>query len=134
MYRNQKSCLTSSYFVYMFHMAPPTKELSYGMMQIFLCCSVFVFQNTNRCISSIVYQDPTTFSFVQRFVMTVIKKCMLFPQVVFNIVNITYTYVYSIIHCSHNTGCTPGYFFYSQYWSYVHNISYTCRIFYLRYM
>ena len=134
MYRDGKSFLTWSYFVYILHMPLPTKELFKGMIQLFLWFSVFVLQNTNRCIISIFYENPTKFSFVQRFVMTVINKCILFPQVVFKIFDISCTYVYSIIHCSRNTGCTPGYFFYSRYWSYVHNISYTCVIFYLRYM
>ena len=134
MYRNYKSYLTRSYVVYMFHMALPTKELFKGMIQLFLWFSFFFLQNTNRCISSIIYEDPTKFSLVQRFVMTVINKCMICPQVVFNIFDITCTYVYSIIHCYQNNGCTPGYLFYSWYWSYVYNISYTCGIFYLRYM
>ena len=134
MYRNHKIYLTRSYFVYIFHMAIPAKELFKGMIQLFLWFSVFVLQNTNRWISSIFYEDPTTFSLVQRFVMTVINKCMLFPQVVFNIFDITCKNLHSIIHCSRNTGCTPGYFLYSRYWSYVHNISYTWGIFYLRYM
>ena len=134
MCRNHKSYITRSYFVYMFHMELPTKELFKGMIHLFLWLSVFVLQNKNRCISSIVYEDPTVFILVQIFVMTVINKCMLCPQVVFNIFDITCTYVYSIIHCSQDTGCTPGYFFYYQYWSYVHNISYTCGIFYLIYI
>ena len=108
MYRNNKIYPTWSYFVYIFHMALPTKKLSKGMIQLFLWLSVFVLRNTNRCISSIVYENTTTFSLVQRFVMTVINKCMLCQQVIFNIMKIIYTYVYSISHCSQNTGCTQA--------------------------
>ena len=134
MYINDNNSLTWSYFVYIFHMALPTKELFKGMIQLFLWFSVFVLQNKNRCINSIVYENPTTFSLVQRFVMTVINKCMLCPTVVFKRLDITCTYLHSIINCSQNTGCALGYSFYSRYWSHVHNIFHTWGIFYLRYI
>ena len=134
MYMNENIYLIWSYFLYILHMALPTKEFFKGTIKLFLWFSVFYLQNTNRCISSIVYENPTTFSLVQRFPMTVIKKYMLCPSVVFNRLDIICTYVHSIIHWSHNTGCTPGYSFYSWYWSHVHNISHTWGIFYLRYM
>ena len=104
------------------------------MIQLFILFSVFFLQKTNRYISSIVYENPTTFSLVQKFVMTVINECILFPKVVFNRLDITCTYVYSLIHFSRSTGCTPCYSFYFWYWSHVHNIFHTWGIFYLRYM
>ena len=134
MYRNVNSYLTWGYFVYIFHMSLPIKELFKGMIQLFLWFSVFVLQNSNRCISSTVYENPTTVSLVQRFAMTVINKWILCLTVLFNRLDITCKYVHSIIHCSQNTGCTPGYSFYYRYWSHVHNISHTWGIFYFRYM
>ena len=61
-------------------MTLPTKEFFKGTIQLFLWFSVFSLQNTNRCISSIVYENPTTLSLVQRFVMAVIKNAWFFQH------------------------------------------------------
>ena len=64
-------------------MAQTTKEFFNGMFQCFLCLTVLILKNTNRCISSIIYENPTTFSLMQRFEITVINKFMICTAVVF---------------------------------------------------
>ena len=115
-------------------MAKTTKEFYKGISQCFLCISIFILQNTNRSIRSIINEILTIFRLMKRFEMTVINKCMLFPTAVFNRLDITCTYENSIIHSSQNTGCTPGYSLYSRYWSHLNNISHTWGIFYLIYI
>ena len=110
-------------------MAQTTKEFFKGMSQIEICLSVFILQNTNRCINSIINEIPTTFLLMQMFEVTVIKKCMFSPTLVFIRFDITYTFVHSIISFSRNTGCTPVLYFYSKYWSHLQNISHTWGIF-----
>ena len=115
-------------------MAQTTKELYKGISQFFLCLSVFILQNKNRSISSIINESPTTFQLMQRFEMTVINKCMFCPAVLFIRFDITCTYEHSIIDYSHHIGCTPGFSFYSRYGIHLHNISHTWGIFYLGYI
>ena len=110
-----------------------TEEFFKGMSQITFSY-VFILQNTNMCISSIIYENPTTFWLMQRFEMTVINKFMLCPAVVFSRLCITSTYEKCIIDSSRNNGCNPGYYFYSRYWSHLPNISHTWGILYLRYI
>ena len=50
------------------------------MYKFFLFLSVFILQNTNRCISYIINEIPTTFRLMQSFKMTVINKCIFFQQ------------------------------------------------------
>ena len=115
-------------------MAQTTKEFYKGLSQFFLCLSIFSLQNTNRCISSIINEIPTTFPLMQRFEMTVINKCIFCPEVLFIRFEITCKYEHSVIDYSYNTSCTPGFSFYSRYWSHLHNISHTWVIFYLGYI
>ena len=115
-------------------MAQTTKDLFKGISQIDICLSVFIFQNTNSCISSIINESPTTFRFMQIFEMTVINKCMFCPTLVFIRFDITYTYVHYIINFSHNTGCNPGFSFYFKYWSHLNKISHTSGILYIKYI
>ena len=74
------------------------------------------------------------FSLMQRFEITVINKCMIFPAVILCRLDITFIYENAIIDSSQNTGCTPGYSFYSRYCSHFHNISHTWGNFYLGYI
>ena len=98
-----------------------TKSLFKGIYQIDPFLSVFILQNTNRWIGSIINEIPTTFVLMQRFEVTVIKNAC-FPTLLFIIFDITYTYVHSIIDFSHNTGCSRGLSFYSIYCSHTRNI------------
>ena len=115
-------------------MSQTTSEFYKGIYQFFLCLSVFILQNTNMRISSIINESPTTFLLIQRFEMDVINKCMFCQPLAFIIFDIKCTYEHSIVDYSQNTGCTPGFYFYSRYWSSLHNISHTWGIFFLRYI
>ena len=55
-------------------MTQTTKDLFKGISQIDICLSVFIFQNKNSCIRSIINESPTTFRFMQIFEMNVIKN------------------------------------------------------------
>ena len=120
--------------IHIFHMSQTTKEFFKGMSQMFLCRSVFILQNKNRCISPIINENPKTFWLMQRIEMTVINKCVFCTAVVFIRLDITCTYEHSIVDSSQNTGCTPGLSFYSRYWSHLHNIYHKWGILYLRYI
>ena len=109
-----------------------TKELFKDVSQIEIFLYVFILQNKNRCISSIINEIPTTFWLMKKFEVTVKKYCMFFPTLILIIFYITCTYVHSIVDFSKNTGCSPGFSLYSRYWSHFHNISFTWGIFYLR--
>ena len=66
-YINDNNELTWSYFVDIFHMVHTTKELFKGMSQIDIFIYVFILQNTNMCISSIIYEITNFFWLMQRF-------------------------------------------------------------------
>ena len=115
-------------------MAQNTKEFFKGISQNEIFLSISILQNKNRCIISIINETPTTFWLMQRFEVTVIKKCMFCPTLLLIIFDITYTYLHSIIDFSQSTGYTPGFSFYSKYWSHPHKIYHSWGIFYLKYI
>ena len=92
--------------------------------------SLFILKNTNRCIAFIINESLTNFWLMQKFEVTIIKKCMFCPILVFIRFGITCGYVHSIIDLSRNTGCYLGLSFYSRYWIHPNNISNTWGIFY----
>ena len=66
--------LTWRYFVDIFHSALSTKEIFQVISQIQLFLSIFILHNTNKCLSSIINEIPTTFLLMQRFEVTVKTK------------------------------------------------------------
>ena len=61
-------------------MAQTTKTFFKGIYQIEIFLSVFIPQDTNRRISSIINESPKTFLLMQRFEVTFINKYMFFQH------------------------------------------------------